>query len=196
MGRARTLPGEDRLVGRGVSYCATCDGFFFRGKNVVVLGGGSTALMEALFLKQLGCKDVTVVHRRDQLRAEKIYQKEAADHGIHVLLNQIADRISGTEMVDAVHLTDAMTGKKTTLSVDGVFVSVGDTPQNQLAKQLGVAVDEQGYIVVDRQQKTNVPGVFAAGDITGGVRQVVTAVAEGAVAALSSAESCGKSYPY
>ena len=160
------------------------------------MGGGSTAIMEALFLKQIGCREVTLIHRRDQLRAEKIYQKEAQEKQIRVLLNQEAERITGDEVVRALHLRDVSTGKTTLFEVDGVFVSVGDAPQNQLAKHLGVKMDEQGYIIVDRQQRTNVEGVYAAGDITGGVRQVVTAVAEGAIAALSSAESCGKKYPY
>jgi thioredoxin reductase (NADPH) len=190
------IPGEKEFLGRGVSYCATCDGFFFKGKRVAVMGGGNTALMEALFLKQLGCQDVTVVHRRDQLRAEKVYQTEIAEKHIAVLLNREAEHITGADAVETLHLRDVVSGKTSVLKIDGVFVSVGDTPQNQVAKQLGVTIDEQGYIVVDRQQRTNIAGVFAAGDITGGVRQVVTAVAEGAIAGLSSAEACGKSYPY
>lgn len=190
------IPGEKEFLGRGVSYCATCDGFFFRGKRVTVMGGGSTAIMEALFLKQFGCREVTLIHRRDMLRAEKIYQEEAREKNIRILLNQEAERITGDEVVRQLHLRDATSGKTSVFDVDGVFISVGDTPQNKLAKHLGVKVDEQGYVVVDRQQRTNVEGVYAAGDITGGVRQVVTAVAEGAIAALSSAETCGKKYPY
>ncbi len=190
------IPGEKEFLGRGVSYCATCDGFFFKGKRVAVMGGGSTAIMEALFLKQLGCKEVTVIHRRDMLRAEKIYQKEAAEKCILILLNKEAMEIVGDDVVREIHLRDVQSGKISIFAVDGVFVSVGDTPQNQIAKKLGVAVDDQGYVIVDRQQRTNVEGVYAAGDITGGVRQVVTAVAEGAIAALSSAEACGKKYPY
>ncbi len=190
------IPGEKEFLGRGVSYCATCDGFFFRGKRVAVMGGGSTAIMEALFLKQLGCKEVTLIHRRDQLRAEKIYLEEARQKSVRILLNKEAERIIGDEVVTQLHLRDAIDGKTSTFEVDGVFISVGDAPQNDLAKRLGVKVDEQGYIIVDRQQRTNIEAVYAAGDITGGVRQVVTAVAEGAIAALSSAEACGKKYPY
>ncbi len=190
------IPGEKEFLGRGVSYCATCDGFFFRGKRVAVMGGGSTAIMEALFLKQLGCKEVTLIHRRDQLRAEKIYQNEARERNVQILLNKEAERITGGEVVQAIRLRDVPSGEASAFEVDGVFISVGDTPQNDLAKRLGVRIDEQGYIVVDRQQRTNIEGVYAAGDITGGVRQVVTAVAEGAIAALSSAEACGKKYPY
>jgi thioredoxin reductase (NADPH) len=190
------IPGEKEFQGRGVSYCATCDGFFFKGKHVAVMGGGNTAVMEAIFLKQLGCTEVTLVHRRDQLRAEKIYETEARDKHVKILLNKAAEQITGKDTVKALHLTDVVSGKKSVLEVDGIFVSVGDTPQNQLAKNLDVTLDDQGYIVVDRQQRTNVKGVYAAGDITGGVRQVITACAEGAIAALSSTEALGKKYPY
>jgi thioredoxin reductase (NADPH) len=190
------ISGEKEFLGKGVSYCATCDGFFFKGKQVAVMGGGNTALMEAIFLKQIGCKDVTLVHRREQLRGEKIYETEAREKQVHILLNKEAEKIQGGESVERLHLIDVASKKKSILEVGGIFVSVGDTPQNDLAKTLGVALDEQGYIIVDRQQRTNIKGVFAAGDITGGVRQVVTACAEGAIAALSSTEALGKKYPY
>jgi thioredoxin reductase (NADPH) len=194
--RTLEIPGEAEFLGRGVSYCATCDGFFFRGKRVAVMGGGSTAIMEALFLKQLGCKEVTLIHRRDQLRGERIYYEEMKEKQVQVLLSKEAERITGEDVVRQLHLRDIKTREQSVFEVDGVFISVGDTPQNQLAKQLGVKVDDQGYILVDRQQRTNIEGVYAAGDITGGLRQVVTAVAEGAIAAMSSAEACGKKYPY
>jgi thioredoxin reductase (NADPH) len=190
------IPGEKEFLGKGVSYCATCDGFFFRGKRVAVMGGGNTAIMEAIFLKQIGCTEVTVVHRRDQLRAETIYVTEAKEKQVHFLLNKEANSISGKDVVTSLYLTDVTTKKASVLEVDGVFISVGDTPQNELAKKLGVTLDDQGYVVVDRQQRTNIKGVFAAGDITGGVRQVITASAEGAIAALSSTEALGKKYPY
>ncbi|DAC72356.1 MAG TPA: thioredoxin-disulfide reductase [Thermoplasmata archaeon] len=190
------IPGETEFLGKGVSYCATCDGFFFKGKQVAVMGGGNTALMEAIFLKQIGCKSVTLVHRREQLRAEKIYETEAREKQVQILLNKAADRISGKEVVEQLHLTDVASGRSSVLAVDGVFVSVGDMPQNELAKTLGVALDDQGYVMVDRQQRTNIKGVYAAGDITGGVRQVITACAEGAIAALASTEVLGKKYPY
>jgi thioredoxin reductase (NADPH) len=190
------VPGEKEFLGKGVSYCATCDGFFFKGKQVAVMGGGNTALMEAIFLKQIGCKNVTLVHRREQLRAEKIYETEAREKKVNILLNKEAEKIIGKDTVESLHLTDAASQKKSVLEVDGVFISVGDTPQNELAKILGLTLDDDGYVVVDRQQRTNIQGVYAAGDITGGVRQVITACAEGAIAALSSAEILGKKYPY
>jgi thioredoxin reductase (NADPH) len=190
------IPGEQKFQGKGVSYCTTCDGFFFKGKNVAVIGGGNTALMEANFLKQIGCKEVTLIHRRDQLRAEKIIEQETRDKHIKILLNTTIEKISGGDVVESLHLVDMVNGKKSVFPVDGVFISVGHTPQNSLAKQLGVSLDDQGYVIVDRQQRTNVKGVCAAGDITGGVNQVITAASEGAIAALSSAEILGKKYPY
>ena len=190
------ISGEEEFLGKGVSYCATCDGYFFKGKKVAVIGGGNTAVMEAIFLKQIGCKEVTLIHRRDRLRAEKIYEDEAREKQVQILLNKTVEKIDGKKTVTSLKLIDVVSGKKSVLEVDGVFVSIGETPQNDLAKQLKIILDEQGYIVVDRQQRTNVKGVYAAGDITGGLRQVVTACAEGAIAALSSTEALGKNYPY
>lgn len=194
--RQLDVAGEQQLRGRGVSYCATCDGFFFKGKTVAVIGGGNSALIEAIFLSQIGCKQVFVVHRRDQLRAEQSYQDKAVEKGVIMRLNSVVTSIKGDEKVQSVEVMDTKNGEVSELLVDGVFVSIGEVPQNDLAKRMGVAVDEKGYIVVDAQGRTNISGVYAAGDITGGLRQVVTACAKGAVAALSSTEVLGKTYPY
>lgn len=190
------VPGEKEFLGKGVSYCATCDGFFFKGKDVAVLGGGNSALMEAIFLKQIGCKDVTVVHRREQLRAEKIYETQAKDKQINIMLNKTPEKITGSDVVESLHVVDVKSKQKSAIEVDGLFIAIGETPNNTLAKQLGVALDKDGYIIVDRQQRTSIKGVFSAGDVTGGLRQVITACAQGAVAALSSTEVLGKTYPY
>ncbi|UCD13981.1 MAG: thioredoxin-disulfide reductase [Thermoplasmatales archaeon] len=189
-------PGEKELQGKGVSYCATCDGFFFKGKKVAVIGGGNSALIEAIFLKQIGCEEVYLIHRRDQLRAEKVYEDEAQAKQVQMMINKVVEKIYGKQKVEHLDLKDTMNGEKLTLNVDGVFISIGEMPQNELAKSLGVKLDERGYVVTDKQQRTNVKGVYAAGDITGGLRQVITACAEGAVAALSSTEVLGKKYPY
>ncbi len=189
-------PGEKELTGKGVSYCATCDGFFFKDKKVVVIGGGNTALIEAIFLKQIGCKDVYVVHRRDQLRAEKSYEKEALSSGVKIIYNTHIKSIKGAQKVESIEIQDVKTNKGSLFPTDGVFISIGEEPQNKLAKELGVKIDENGFIITDRQQRTNIKGIYAAGDITGGLRQVVTACAKGAVAALSSTEVLGKKYPY
>jgi len=188
--------GEKELSGKGVSYCATCDGFFFKNKIVAVIGGGNTALMEAIYLKQIGCKEVYLIHRRDQLRAEKICQDEAVEKGVKIIYQTHVESINGKDKVEFLELHDVKTNKKSKLLVDGVFVSIGEEPQNKLAKNLGVKLDEKGFVIVDKQQRTNIKGVYAAGDITGGLRQVVTACAEGAIAALSSTEAVGKKYPY
>ncbi|MBN1860692.1 MAG: thioredoxin-disulfide reductase [Candidatus Thermoplasmatota archaeon] len=194
--RKLEVPGEAELLGKGVSYCATCDGFFFKGKKVVVVGGGNTALIESIFLKQIGCKEVYVVHRRSQFRAEKIYEEEAREKGVQFLFNTIVEEIAGKETVSSITLFNLETSERKRLAVDGVFASVGVLPQNQIAQSLGLKLDENGYVVVDAGQRTNMPGVYAAGDITGGLRQVVVACAKGAIAALSSTEALGKKYPY
>lgn len=194
--RKLDVPGEAELLGKGVSYCATCDGFFFKGKNVVVVGGGNAALIESIFLKQIGCKEVFVVHRRGQFRAEKIYEEEAREKGVQFVFHTIVEEIGGKETVSSVGLFNLETSERKKLAVDGVFASVGVLPQNEIARSLGLKLDENGYIVVDAGQRTSVAGVYAAGDITGGVRQVVIACAKGAVAALSSTEALGKKYPY
>lgn len=194
--RKLNSPGEKELTGKGVSYCATCDGFFFKGKKVAVVGGGNTALIESIFLKQIGCKEVSVIHRRDQLRAEDAYKNEAVEKGVKIIYGTHIESIQGKEKVEFLETHNVNTGEKSKLYVDGVFVSIGEEPQNNLAKKLGVKLDEKGFVIVDKQQRTNVKGVYAAGDITGGLRQVVTACAEGAIAALSSTEVLGKQYPY
>jgi thioredoxin reductase (NADPH) len=194
--RKLDAPGEKELTGKGVSYCATCDGFFFKDKKVAVVGGGNTALIEAIFLKQIGCREVFVIHRRDQLRAEKTYRDEVVEKGVKIIYNTHVKSFHGDQKIEFLELHDVKTGKKSKLSVDGVFISVGEEPQISLAKELGVKLDEKGFVIVDRQQRTNVKGVYAAGDITGGLRQIVTACAEGAIAALASTEVLGKQYPY
>jgi thioredoxin reductase (NADPH) len=194
--RELNAPGEKELTGKGVSYCATCDGFFFKDKNVAVVGGGNSALIEAIFLKQIGCKEVNLIHRRDQLRAEKAYEDEAIGKGVKIIYNTHVESIHGDQKVEYLEVHDVNTRKKSKLPIDGVFISVGEEPQNSLAKELGVKLDEKGFIIVDKQQRTNVKGIYAAGDITGGLRQVITACAEGAISALSSTEVLGKQYPY
>jgi len=194
--RKLNAPGEKELVGKGVSYCATCDGFFFKDKIVAVVGGGNSALIEAIYLKQIGCREVYVIHRRDQLRAEKAYVNESIKKGVKIIYNTHVEKIKGKNRVDFLEVHDVKTNKKSKINLDGVFISIGEEPQNKLAKKLGVKLDEKGFIIVDKQMRTNIKGLYAAGDITGGLRQVVTAAAEGAIAALSSTEAVGKKYPY
>jgi len=188
--------GIQQFEGRGVSYCATCDGFFFKEKNVGVVGGGNSALIEAIYLKQIGCKNVYLIHRRNTLRAEEAYEEDAKKAGVEFLLESIVEKVEGNELLSSITVKNVKTEEFRNLDVDGLFISIGVVPQNELAKDLGVHLDEHGYIKVDSQMRTNVKGVYAAGDITGGLRQIVTAAAQGAVAALTSTEVLGKQYPY
>ncbi len=189
-GRHRELgvEGEKEFLGRGVSYCATCDGNFFRGKKVLVIGGGNTAVTDAIYLKEIGC-DVTLVHRRDELRADKALQEELFRRKIPVIWNCTVVRIEGTNRVERVVLHDRVKNEDFVVEADGVFVVVGMRPQTELAAGLGVERDHMGYIKVDKKQRTNVPGVFAAGDCCDNpLKQVVTACGDGAVAANSAFE--------
>ena len=189
------VKGEKEFRGRGVSYCATCDGPFFIGKKVAVVGGGNTAISEAIYLKDIGC-DVTVIHRRDELRAEKILEDEAKEKGVKFIWNSIVDEIFGDNTVKGIKIKNVKNGDIKEIDIDGIFISIGEEPQNQLAKQIGIELDKKGYIKVDRMQRTSVKRIYAAGDITNGIRQIVTACSEGAIAALASLEVIGKRNPF
>ena len=175
--------GEAEFLGRGVSYCATCDGFFFKNKPVAVVGGGDSAVREALYLRNLGCM-VTLIHRRDKLRAERYLQQKLEDAGVIICWNSVVKEIKGDKSLKSVILDSK--GVESELPIAGLFISVGEEPNSELAAKMGVALDANGYIITDRSQRTNLKRVYAAGDVTGGVRQVVVACAEGAVAALSA----------
>ena len=183
--RHLNVTGENEFLGRGVAYCATCDGMFFIGKDVLMVGGGNSAAQEALYLNNLGC-NVKLVHRRDELRCEHHLQKALEDNGIEILWNSTIEEIKGDIAVESVTLL--RDGKKEDYKTDAVFIAIGDDPSNDLAKELGVALDDAGYIITDKSQATNVDGIYAAGDITGGVKQWVVACGEGAVAAISAYE--------
>lgn len=180
------IPGEEEFIGRGVSYCATCDGFFFRGKDVVVVGGGDTALEEGLFLTRFA-KKVQIIHRRDQLRAGPFLQKRARENEkISFVWDTVLDEVIGNGTVQTVHTTHLKTGEKATLQTDGVFVFIGHDPNSQfLSGQL--AMDEQGYVITDELMRTSVPGVFAAGEIQDSTyRQIATSVGQGCAAAMQA----------
>lgn len=191
--RKLDAPGEDGMIGKGVSYCATCDGFFYKGKEVIVVGGGNTALTDALHLSSLGCK-VTIVHRRNQLRADKHLQDSVIQHKIPILWDTVVDEIVEGNEVTAVRLRDLKTGAVRTKPVSGVFVAVGEVPSSQLAAELGLDMDPGGFVTVDRSFRTNVAFVYAAGDVSGGIRQIVAAVHGGAAAALSCFEDLMNPY--
>lgn len=179
------IPGEEELGGRGVSYCAVCDGAFFRDKDLVVVGGGDSAVEEAVYLTKFA-KSVKIIHRRDQLRAQKILQDRAfANEKITFELNTVPVEIVtayGAETVGGVRVADVVTGEERLLKVDGVFVYVGMNPISEFVSDLGIT-NELGYIVTDEKMRTSIPGIYAIGDVRDTVlRQVVTATGDGAVA--------------
>jgi len=193
-GKKLNAAGEDRLAGRGVSYCATCDGYFFKdGKNVIVVGGGNSALTDALYLDSLGAH-VTIVHRRDAFRAEDRLQQSVFQRNVPVMWNTSVKEITGDSIVEKVKVEDTKTGDTNIIKADAVFVAIGYEPNNDIAEGLGLKMDEEGYIKGDDKMRTSMPLVYAAGDITGGVKQIVTAVSQGAVAALTAFEDIANPY--
>jgi thioredoxin reductase (NADPH) len=180
------IPGEKEYTGRGVSYCATCDAPFYSNKVVAVVGGGNSALYEAMHLAKFASK-VYIIHRRDQLRATQVVQERAkTEPKIEFILSTIVEAVEGGGFVEKLRLNNVVTGKKSELKLDGVFVSIGLKPNTDYLKGL-VVLDEAGMIVVNERMETSVPGIFAAGDIRHhSIRQTIAAAGDGAVAALSA----------
>jgi len=180
------IPGEEQLTGRGVSYCATCDGPFYRDQEVAVIGGGDTAVEEALFLTKFATR-VYLIHRRDQLRATKVLQERVmANDKVEIIWDTIPQRILGQNGVEAVELKNVKTSQLSTLNVQGIFVFIGYEPNTQLVKGI-LDLDKLGFIRTNAEMETSVAGVFAAGDIRSkNLRQISTAVGEGATAAFSA----------
>ena len=178
--RKLNVPGEEELAGMGISYCATCDGAFYKNKTTAVVGGGDVAIEDAIFLARL-CKKVYLIHRRDELRGAKSLQKKLmAMDNVELIWNNVVDSINGNGKVESVSLSDIKTGEKKELAVDGVFVAVGIHPNSDAFEGV-VEMDAGGYIMAGEDGKTSVPGIFAAGDVrTKNLRQIITAVADGA----------------
>lgn len=185
------IPDENKLVGRGLNYCASCDGMFYKDKTVVVVGGGNSAAADALFLSRIA-KKVILVHRRDSLRASKIYHKALENaENVEFVWNSVVDAFLNEDKIYGVQLRNLQTGLVQNLDCDGVFVSIGRKPSSDLVKEQ-LLLDKDGYIVADESTCTNIPGVFAVGDIrTKALRQIVTAVADGAMAVHYAQEYLG-----
>ncbi len=184
------LPHEEEWVGRGISYCATCDGAFFKGKVTAVTGGGNTALEDALFLSNY-CSKVYLIHRRDQFRGDSksvalLKEKE----NVEFVLNATIQTLLGTDHMEGVEVADKITGEHRSIPIDGLFIAIGQIPQNQIFSGL-VALDESGYVIAGEDCRTNAAGIFTAGDgRTKTVRQLTTAASDGAIAALAACAYC------
>lgn len=180
------VPGEDKLRGVGVSYCATCDGPFFRQKEVLIVGGGDSAIVEALFLTKFASR-VTVVHRRGELRATKVLQDDAfSNPKIEFRWHSVVSEVLGESKVEGVVLRDVRTGDTRLVEADGIFVAIGSRPDTRFIETMA-ETDERGYVLTDDRMRTSTPGLFAAGDVRAkSLRQVVTAVNDGAIAAVEA----------
>jgi thioredoxin reductase (NADPH) len=186
------VPGEERLAGRGVSYCSTCDGPMFKGSSVVMVGGGDSAATDSIHLNNLGV-DVTLIHRGAELDAEAYLARQLADLGIPIHYHTEVREIRGEKMVESVLVENNRTGEQSVLSTSGVFIAIGYLPATGLAKKIGVALTPEGYIQ-QKEYRTNIAGIYAAGDVTGGYNQIVAASGHGAEAALKIFEDSVKPY--
>lgn len=190
--RKLNVPGEEEFTGRGVSYCAVCDGAFYRDRVVAVVGGGDSAMDESIYLTRFASK-VFVIHRRNQLRAEKILQERAfSNPKISFIWDTVVQSIEGDRKVELLKLKNVKTGEISELKVDGIFIYIGSTPNSSMVKDL-VELDENGFIITDNCMKTSVPGLFAAGDVRNtNFRQLATAIGDGAIAANSAERYLGE----
>ncbi|MGD8986114.1 MAG: FAD-dependent oxidoreductase [Desulfobacteraceae bacterium] len=187
------VPGETRLAGRGVSYCSTCDGPLFKGRNVIIVGGGNSAVTEALHLHHIGV-NVTVIHRRDSFRAQEHLTKNILDNNISVMWNTEVKEIRGEEKVEEVILYNNQSKETQEFPTNGVFIAIGYTPAVEVAEKIGVELTPEGYIKRDSHHRTNIPGIYSAGDVEGGYKQIVTATGQGTEAAISIFEDLVNPY--
>ena len=177
--------GEKEFIGRGVSYCSTCDGPLFKGKRIAVIGGSDTAVKSALYLSELA-SETYVIHRKDKLRAEEMNQENLKKTNTKFIWNSVVEKIEGDDKVKKIIIKNVKTNETSELEIDGVFIEVGEIPTTEIVNAAGVEVNEKNFIKVNENQETNIPGVYAAGDVTGSLAQIVTAAAAGADAAMNA----------
>ncbi len=183
--RVLDVPGEEKYTGRGVSFCATCDGPLFRGREVAVVGGGNTAATEAVYLSEITSKTY-MIHRRDELRAEHAMERALMKSDVEILWDTIVKEFRGNQVLEELVIENVQTGEQSTLEVDGAFVALGSNPNSEIAQDIGVETNDAGEILVTDKMATNVKGVFAAGDVVDSLKQIAVAVGHGAVAADSA----------
>jgi len=185
--RRANIPGEEEFLGKGVSYCVSCDGPLYKGKTVGVIGGGDCAVEGALELLEKYKANVYLIHRGNELSAQEISQNKLMASNIKILWNSNVVKINGSDRVHSIDIKNNRTGEIKNLEIDGLFIQIGYVPATQLAKKIGVKIDDKGFIIVDKNMNTNIKGVYAAGDITDSFsKQLVTAVDQGAIAAMSA----------
>jgi thioredoxin reductase (NADPH) len=192
--RKANIKGEERYLGKGVSYCVLCDGPLFRGKDVIVVGGGDSACSGAASLKSMGAKEVYLIHRRNEFRAEKSNIDKMQKAGVHIILDSVIEEISGDNFVKSVKIRNVKNGEGKHLAVEGIFIEIGYVPTAELAKNIGIELDKDGFIIVNDKKETNVKGAFAVGDVTSGSHKIlVMAYSDGATAALNATKyACDK----
>jgi thioredoxin reductase (NADPH) len=179
------VKGEEEFIGKGISYCSICDGMLFKDRDVVVVGGGNSAAEHALHLHDIGV-NVTIIHRRDELRAQQFLKDKLMEKGIPILWNTVLTEIKGDMFIKSINIHNKETGIDKELMVNGIFIAVGELPNSSIANSLGVEINSNKYIVTDKNQKTKIDGIYAAGDVTGGVNQLVVSCGEGATAAVNA----------
>lgn len=185
--RKLDIKNHDALIGKGLSYCTLCDGPLFKKKTVAVVGGGSAAVSAALYLEKIA-KKVYLIHRRDELRAEEALIKKIKGSTVELVWFKIIDAVAGTNRLDKITLKDTKTGELTEMEVEGLFIEIGAAPSTELVRGLGINISEKGHVLVNPKQETNVPGVYAAGDVTGRLAQISVAVGDATVASVSAYE--------
>ena len=179
--RSLDVEGVEEYNGRGISYCAVCDGNFFIDREVLVIGGGNSAAVEALYLHRI-CVKCSIVHRRDKLRCDEKLQKDLKNNNINIYWNCELKSVKGDNFVQTAVLFNNKTNEEINLDVDGIFISIGNDPNSSLAKSCGVDCNDFGYIIVDENMRTSIEGIYAAGDVTGGIKQIIVASSQGAIA--------------